>query len=180
MPPALGECIPDSLAPVLQLQQHKHRGLADDLAGRAVHRFRLPHQGHARGLAAGVQFQAQKLQNGILLQPIHQPDSERHHTMHPRPSTFQQQPRPFLRARHQRFLSFVQNKYSHTSSPVLTDACDSGYRLYPLGNVCNRLLPVMAAAGTFGAWPFASMIRALQSGELRKHSPVRLDDPLQT
>jgi hypothetical protein len=37
-----------------------------------------------------------------------------------------------------------------------------------------------AAARTFGALPFASMILVLQSGELRKHSPVRLDDLLQT
>jgi len=33
-----------------------------------------------------------------------------------------------------------------------------------------------AAVRTFGALPFASMIRTLQSGELRKHSPVRLND----
>jgi hypothetical protein len=39
---------------------------------------------------------------------------------------------------------------------------------------------MMAAAGTFGALPFASMISALQSGELRKHSPVRLNDLSQT
>ena len=32
------------------------------------------------------------------------------------------------------------------------------------------------AVRTFGALPFACMIRALQSGELRKHSPVRLND----
>jgi hypothetical protein len=37
-----------------------------------------------------------------------------------------------------------------------------------------------AATRTFGALPFASMILVLQSGELRKHSPVRLDDLLQT
>jgi len=39
---------------------------------------------------------------------------------------------------------------------------------------------VAVTAGTFGALPFASMIPALQSGELRKHPPVRLADLLQT
>jgi len=33
-----------------------------------------------------------------------------------------------------------------------------------------------AAIRTFGALPFASMIRTFQSGELRKHSPVGLVD----
>ncbi len=40
--------------------------------------------------------------------------------------------------------------------------------------------PLAGTAGTFGAFPFAHMIPALQSGGLRKHSPVRLTDLLQT
>lgn len=36
------------------------------------------------------------------------------------------------------------------------------------------------AIRTFGVLPFASMIRILQSSELRKHSLVRLYDLLQT
>jgi hypothetical protein len=37
-----------------------------------------------------------------------------------------------------------------------------------------------AAVETFGVLPFASVIPTLQSSELRKHSPVRLNDLLQT
>ncbi len=105
-PVPLGECP----GPVLQLEKHKHRGLADDLAGRAVPRFRFPYQGHARGLADGVQFQAQKPQAGICLHPIHQPDSERH----PKVGAH-----PFRRVLNQRCLSLVQNPYSRISSLVL-------------------------------------------------------------
>jgi len=40
--------------------------------------------------------------------------------------------------------------------------------------------PACAAIKTFGALPFASMIPTFQSGELRKHSPVGLNDLLHT
>ena len=36
------------------------------------------------------------------------------------------------------------------------------------------------AVKTFGPFPLPSMIPALQSGELRKHSPVRLNDLYRT
>jgi hypothetical protein len=36
----------------------------------------------------------------------------------------------------------------------------------------------LVAIETFDALPFVSMIPSLQSGELRKHSPVRLNDLL--
>jgi hypothetical protein len=50
----------------------------------------------------------------------------------------------------------------------------------PLGNVGNRLQPLRAAIKTFGPLPLSSMIKTLQSSELRKHSLVRLNDLLST
>ena len=50
----------------------------------------------------------------------------------------------------------------------------------PLGNVDNRLQPLRAAIKTFGPLPLSSMIKTLQSSELRKHSLVRLNDLLST
>ncbi len=41
---------------------------------------------------------------------------------------------------------------------------------------CHEPAPACAAIRTFGALPFASMIRTFRSGELRKHSPVGLAD----
>jgi hypothetical protein len=48
-----------------------------------------------------------------------------------------------------------------------------------LGNVCNRL-PHFAAAETFDALPFVSMIPAFQCPELVWHPGVGLNDLLQT
>jgi hypothetical protein len=88
----------------------------------------------------------------------------------------------FLRTRHQRILFFVQNKNSHNDSLSKRcpyGPCNGGIRPAPLANVCNRLLP-KAADKTFGALPFASMIKSFQRPELRKHPGVGLNDLLQT
>ena len=50
----------------------------------------------------------------------------------------------------------------------------------PLGIVNNRLQRLRAAIKTFGPLPLSSMIKTLQSSELRKHSLVCLNDLLLT
>jgi len=66
MRPALCQRIPNSITPVLHLQQHQYDGPQKHFAGRVVHRLLFPHKSHAGGLAAGVQLHANGLHDGVL------------------------------------------------------------------------------------------------------------------
>ena len=63
-----------------------------------------PHQSDSSGLATRVQFEGHRLHLTGRVCTIFEPDGERPQPMHDCSFAPEQQTRPFLRARHQRFL----------------------------------------------------------------------------
>ena len=150
--------------------------LTTHLARAGIDILSVAHDGKPGGLAARIELQAQRL--GCTAHAIFQAEGERMQPHHHRPTSCQQQPRPLLRAGHQRLLLLVQDKHGHVvlqnrrpygpGDGRLAASLPSG--MYTTGS-CPR-----AATGTFGALPFASMIPTFQGPGLRKHPGVGLDD----
>ena len=89
----------DRLAAMLQFDQRHNFGSWSSLPG----------QRDARGLAAWVDLQGERLEDGVWLQPVDQPDGKREPLVNAGAPRFKQLPGAFMGARHKGLRSFVEN-----------------------------------------------------------------------
>ena len=77
-------------------------------------------KGHARVLAAGVNFEREGLKRAFLHVSVPESDDERSHAMDHRSSPCQQEARPFGGAWHERLFVLVENKDHDATSSFLS------------------------------------------------------------
>ena len=87
----------------------------EDMDGLFAVLLLLPDHDDPGGLRSGVDLDPDGL--GVATDPVLEPDGERGETLDHGPLPFEKEPRPFFRARHQRFFVFVQYEYGHGVSP---------------------------------------------------------------
>jgi hypothetical protein len=102
---------------VCDFNQAEHRCALADFSGVNVQLLGIPHQCHARGFAAWVDLQRQRLQVAMPCLDIDQTDDKRHEPMHAGTSTREQKPRTLLCTRHHRHTLSIQYKHAQTISP---------------------------------------------------------------